>query len=91
MNSWTSFYRKCMGGISLYRGRASVAGMALVLSLLLATGPWVVPADVAAETQKQQLNRPVQIGLLADRTGALAAYGYAHEKVARAVVDKINR
>lgn len=36
------------------------------------------------------LNRAVKIGLLADRTGALAAYGYAHEKVAKAVVRKIN-
>ncbi len=33
---------------------------------------------------------PVRVGLLADKTGALAAYGYAHEKVANAVVKKIN-
>jgi branched-chain amino acid transport system substrate-binding protein len=42
-------------------------------------------------TAAAKLERPIKIGLLADRTGALAAYGYAHEKVARAVVDKINR
>ena len=37
------------------------------------------------------LSRPLVIGMLADKTGPLAAYGYAHEKVAKAVVAKINK
>jgi branched-chain amino acid transport system substrate-binding protein len=57
--------------------------------ILLATGLFVV-ADVAAQDKTAQLNRPVKIGLLADKTGPLAAYGYAHERVANAVVKKIN-
>jgi branched-chain amino acid transport system substrate-binding protein len=43
-----------------------------------------------AFTMQPPLQRSVKIGLLADRTGPLAAYGYAHEKVARAVVGRIN-
>ncbi len=66
-----------------------IAQIGLILMLLLAAGVWVL-TDVAAQAQTKQLNRPIKIGLLADRTGALAAYGYAHEKVATAVVKKIN-
>jgi branched-chain amino acid transport system substrate-binding protein len=44
----------------------------------------------AASTMQPPLKQSVKIGLLADRTGPLAAYGYAHEKVARAVVGRIN-
>lgn len=61
-------------------------------------GLWSVLAGVfsvvlmfgLAGAAQNQPGGPVKIGLLADRTGALAAYGYAHEKVARAVVKKIN-
>jgi branched-chain amino acid transport system substrate-binding protein len=85
MNTWMDFFKKCEGGIEPYR----IARIGLALMLLLATGLWVL-TDVAAQTQTKQLNRPVKIGLLADQTGPLAAYGYAHEKVATAVVKKIN-
>jgi branched-chain amino acid transport system substrate-binding protein len=34
--------------------------------------------------------KPIKIGVLADLTGGLAAYGYSHEKVAKAVIAKIN-
>jgi branched-chain amino acid transport system substrate-binding protein len=33
---------------------------------------------------------PIKMGLLANKTGGLAAYGYSHEKVAKAAVAKIN-
>lgn len=59
-----------------------------VLLIVAAVGLLVLAG--ADATAQQRLAQPVKIGLLADRTGALAAYGYAHEKVARAVVQKIN-
>ncbi len=34
---------------------------------------------------------PIKIGMIADKTGVLAAYGYSHEKVLRAAVAKINK
>ena len=39
----------------------------------------------------QAKKEPIRIGLLAERTGGLAAYGYSHEKVMRAAVDKVNK
>ncbi len=65
----------------LYRWfiRLTIVGL-----ILLVHGGWAT-VTIAG------LNRPLKIGLLADTTGPLAAYGYAHEKVARAVVEKINK
>ncbi len=63
-------------------------GLAFAMSTILISVLFVVAGIPSSAVAK--LERPVKIGLLADRTGALAAYGYAHEKVARAVVDKIN-
>ncbi len=34
---------------------------------------------------------PIKIGMIADKTGVLAAYGYSHEKVLKAAVKKINK
>ncbi|MEW6275516.1 MAG: ABC transporter substrate-binding protein [Bacillota bacterium] len=34
---------------------------------------------------------PIKIGFLVDKTGALASYGYAHEKVGKAAVENINK
>jgi branched-chain amino acid transport system substrate-binding protein len=34
---------------------------------------------------------PIKIGLLLEKTGGLAAYGYSHERVAKAAVEKINK
>jgi len=33
---------------------------------------------------------PIKIGLLAEKTGGLAAYGYSHEKVMNAAVERVN-
>jgi branched-chain amino acid transport system substrate-binding protein len=54
------------------------------LGAALLAAAFLGPADAAGP------GRPIKIGLLAEKTGALAAYGYAHEKVARAAVQKIN-
>jgi branched-chain amino acid transport system substrate-binding protein len=55
-------------------------------------GPAPTGAPAATQTlaSPAPAAEPVRIGLLVDKTGALAAYGYAHEKVANAVVKKIN-
>ena len=37
-----------------------------------------------------QSREPIKIGMIADSTGGLAAYGYSHEKVLRAAIKKIN-
>jgi branched-chain amino acid transport system substrate-binding protein len=42
---------------------------------------------VAGQAKKE----PIKIGLLAERTGGLAAYGYSHEKVMKAAVAKANK
>ena len=42
---------------------------------------------VMAEDKKA----PIKIGLLAEKTGGLAAYGYSHEKVLNAAVAKVNK
>lgn len=34
---------------------------------------------------------PIKIGVVADKTGGLAAYGYSHEKVIKAAAAKINK
>jgi len=39
----------------------------------------------------QAKKEPLAIGLLAEKTGGLAAYGYSHEKVMKAAVDKVNK
>jgi branched-chain amino acid transport system substrate-binding protein len=68
------------------KGLQKVAIDCMILMLIVATllaGGCAKPAPTAPE-------EPIKIGLLADKTGGLAAYGYAHEKVANAVIDKIN-
>lgn len=73
----------------LLLGRSTGAMLALAVGLptLLAL-TLLLPGG--APTAQPRLPRSVKIGLLADRTGPLAAYGYAHEKVGRAVVKRIN-
>jgi len=34
---------------------------------------------------------PIRIGLIAEKTGGLAAYGYSHEKVIVAAINKVNK
>ncbi len=48
------------------------------------------PAAASPSQGTSAKGTPIKIGLLAEKTGGLAAYGYAHEKVATAVVKKIN-
>lgn len=39
----------------------------------------------------QAKKAPIKIGVVADKTGGLAAYGYSHEKVIKAAAAKINK
>ena len=39
----------------------------------------------------QAKKKPIKIGMVADKTGGLAAYGYSHEKTVRAAVARINK
>jgi branched-chain amino acid transport system substrate-binding protein len=39
----------------------------------------------------QAKKKPVKIGMVADKTGGLAAYGYSHEKTVRAAIARINK
>jgi len=48
-----------------------------------------VSGDNAANAQAKKT--PIKIGMIADKTGGLAAYGYSHEKTIRAAVAKINK
>ena len=34
---------------------------------------------------------PIKMGVIADKTGGLAAYGYSHERVIKAAVERINK
>jgi branched-chain amino acid transport system substrate-binding protein len=43
-----------------------------------------------AATGPRPTGEPIKVGFLVDQTGALAAYGYAHEKVGQAAVETIN-
>ena len=42
---------------------------------------------VFAQTKKG----PIKIGVVADKTGGLAAYGYSHEKTIKAAAARINK
>ncbi len=39
----------------------------------------------------QAKKKPIKIGMVADKTGGLAAYGYSHEKTVRAAIARINK
>jgi len=58
--------------------------IALGCTLLLSLG--AMPGKASAEAKE-----PIRIGMVADKTGGLAAYGYSHEKTVRAALDKINK
>ncbi len=65
------------------RGFLRVAGAAV-----LGTGgilEW--PGRAYGQAKKD----PIKIGILVERTGGLAAYGYSHEKVMVAAVAKANK
>ena len=56
-------------------------GILVILALVLVYLPVLASAAPA---------KPIKIGLLVNMTGGLAAYGYSHEKVAKAAIAKIN-
>lgn len=56
------------------------------LIILCVVAGLVCIKDQAAGQSKE----PIKIGMIADSTGGLAAYGYSHEKVLRAAIKKIN-
>jgi branched-chain amino acid transport system substrate-binding protein len=56
-------------------------GLAIFALFLCAIGGTTYGAD----------KNPIKIGLLAEKTGGLAAYGYSHERVMKAAVDKVNK
>jgi branched-chain amino acid transport system substrate-binding protein len=58
--------------------------IALGCALLLGVG--AMPGKASAQAKE-----PIRIGMVADKTGGLAAYGYSHEKTVRAALDKINK
>jgi len=58
--------------------------IALGCALLLGVG--ATPGKASAQAKE-----PIRIGMVADKTGGLAAYGYSHEKTVRAALDKINK
>ena len=59
---------------------------ALMAALLIAAGVGF-SGDALAQAKKT----PIKIGVVADKTGGLAAYGYSHEKTIRAAVARINK
>ncbi|MEO0277868.1 MAG: ABC transporter substrate-binding protein [candidate division WOR-3 bacterium] len=67
----------------IIKGRIWVIAVFGLISLFLLAAPEVVLGQSPKE--------PIRIGLIAEKTGALAAYGYSHEKVMRAAVEKVNK
>jgi len=64
----------------------------LVASFLLLTGCSGAGSSPDKEKKDAEKNTsPVKIGFLVDKTGALASYGYAHEKVGKSAVENINK
>jgi len=62
---------------------------AVVLFVMLA---FVFGIDaMSREVAGQAKGEPIKIGLLAEKTGGLAAYGYSHEKVMAAAIQKVNK
>jgi branched-chain amino acid transport system substrate-binding protein len=59
---------------------------AFIIGLLIMAG-----AGFSGDALAQAKKTPIKIGVVADKTGGLAAYGYSHEKTIRAAVAKINR
>lgn len=61
----------------------------IIFLLILTVTLWVGLSDRRAVSQVKK--EPLKIGLLVERTGGLAAYGYSHEKVMVAAVNKVNK
>jgi branched-chain amino acid transport system substrate-binding protein len=84
--------RGARGGI-LLRSLSLLLLMTLILS---ACGGGSQPTQGQGEKEvvggpgSKASGKPIKVGFLLDKTGALAAYGYAHEKVGEAAVQYIN-
>ncbi len=52
--------------------------------------PWVILGLSCFEVWAQA-KEPIRVGMVADKTGGLAAYGYSHEKTVKAAIAKINK
>src|SRR5512136_2710014 len=59
----------------------------LFLGVVLFLAVYVIQNGAMAQAKKE----PIKIGILADLTGGHAAYGYSHEKVMKAAVEKANK
>lgn len=60
------------------------------ITMFLMIGLLLTGCSSSSETTKTSEKDPIKIGFLVDKTGALASYGYAHEKVGVAAVKEIN-
>lgn len=58
----------------------------VVCAAVFLTGAIFLPQLVSGQAKK-----PIKIGMVADKTGGLAAYGYSHEKAVKAAIVKINK
>ena len=63
--------------------------MLVVLLVILGFVLLVNASERAAVGQAKK--EPIKIGLLVEKTGGLAAYGYSHERVMAAAVKKANQ
>ena len=61
----------------------------IIFLLILTVALWVGLSDRKAVGQVKK--EPLKIGLLVERTGGLAAYGYSHERVMVAAINKVNK
>lgn len=68
----------------------AVAGCGSTTTTAATTASTTATSEESTGTTAPATGTPIKIGLLCEKTGALAAYGYAHELVAEGVVAKIN-
>lgn len=59
----------------------------LLMVVALVVGITNIERKAAGQARKE----PIKIGMLVERTGGFAAYGYSHEKVMKAAVAKVNK
>jgi branched-chain amino acid transport system substrate-binding protein len=64
--------------------KRSVFALVVVAAIALVFGCYSISYAQGKKT-------PIKIGVIADKTGGLAAYGYSHEKVIKAAVERINK
>lgn len=62
-------------------------GIILLMVLALILSIYAGARKAIGQTKKE----PIKIGILVEKTGGLAAYGYSHERVMAAAVAKVNR